>query len=215
MLSTDFGVPIGEEQQIINSDESNSNSSTIDRYNEATLNKIKCWLHMQKLYENSIKNFNNELKSGENSIDPTLPIILCGFSKGCIILNQLCHELTGFDLLLNEYKTEINHMISVSKQIRHLIWLDGGHSGTSNSWITKEEIILLIKSLNWSCYVFVTPYQIKSRKFWAIEEYNKFIDLLKSLNVNAKSVYYFEDKEDDYDVDIHFEVLRAFDTNLI
>jgi hypothetical protein len=89
VISTDFGVPIGEEQQIINSDESNSNSSTIDRYNEVTLNKIKCWLHTQKLYENSIKNFNNELKSGENSIDPALPIILCGFSKGCIVLNAV------------------------------------------------------------------------------------------------------------------------------
>lgn len=82
-------------------------------------------------------------------------------------------------------------------------------------WITKNDVIEHIKEFNWSCYVYVTPYQIKSRKLWYIEEYNKFIDLLAKNNVNMKNVYYFENKEGDFDIEIHFELLRIFDSSLI
>ncbi len=82
-------------------------------------------------------------------------------------------------------------------------------------WITRHDVIKHIKEFNWSCYVYVTPYQIKSRKLWAIEEYNKFIDLLAKYNVNMKNIYYFEEKEDDFDINIHFEILKIFDSSLI
>ncbi len=82
-------------------------------------------------------------------------------------------------------------------------------------WITKHDIIEHIKEFNWSCYVYVTPYQIKSSKLKAIEEYNIFIDLLSKYNVNMRNRYYFEEKEDDFDIDIHFEILNIFDSSLI
>lgn len=62
----------------------------------------------------------------------------------------------------------------------------------------------------------MTPYQLKSRKYWAVREYEKFVDLLDQLNITNKRVYYFQDKEDDdVDVMLHFQILIQFDTNLI
>ncbi len=217
MPCTDFGVPINDEDLAVSrlddpDDAPVKVSLSISNEKLAALNrKLRCWSHLHKVFTNSIEKYNNDLKENESQIDATLPIILCAFSKGCVVLNQLCKELEDFE----ENIDVTEETRSFLKQIRHTIWLDGGHSGTKNSWITKEEIILIIKKLNWSCYVYVTPYQIKSPKYWAIEEYNKFVDLLKSSNVNMKHVYYFEEKEDDFDVDIHFEILKVFDSFLI
>ena len=210
---TDFGVPINDEDLVV---------STLDDPDDITQKavpssiknnkKLRCWNHLQKIYINSIEKYNNDLKDNQTPIDPNLPIILCAFSKGCVILNQLCKELQDFGEN-SELKEASTH--SFLKQIHHSIWLDGGHSGTKNSWITKEEIVSLIKGLKWSCYVYVTPYQVKSPKYWAVEEYNTFVSLLKDSNVNMKHAYYFEEKEEDFDVDIHFEILKAFDAFLI
>ena len=208
-------MPINEEDLIVSKlddqeDESSSVTSIANQTKKSTERKLKCWRHLHKIFNNSIEKYNNDLKANQSKIDSNSPIILCGFSKGCVVLNQLCKELEDF-----EENNQVDISRSFSQLVRHVIWLDGGHSGTRHSWITKEEIIVLIKKLNWSCYVYVTPYQIKSHKYWSIEEYNTFIDLLKSLNVNMKHVYYFEEKEEDFDVNVHFEVLKVFDAFLI
>ena len=226
MQCTDFGVPLNPDdfqtESKLDEEEATVPPMPTENSNESIAKKLRCWHHLQKIYLNALHKYNADLKHGERGIEENLPIILCGFSKGCVILNQLCSELEYADFKgehVNEFtevEAESNEAcLSFSQQIRHVIWLDGGHSGTKNSWITREEIVLLIKHLKWSCYVYVTPYQIKSRKYWAVEEYTKFIDLLKSLDVVLKHVYYFEEKEDDFDVDVHFEVLTKFDTFLI
>lgn len=218
MPSTDFGVPLGNASDLgtkLDFEDESSNSPIED---EVT-NKARSWEHLLKLYQNSISNYNNSLNPDENKLDPSLPIIYCAFSKGCVVLNQLCKELSIIKNLnessfsQEDQSSQLNDFL---KQVKHLIWLDGGHSGTCDSWLTNEETIELIEKFNWACYVYVTPYQLKSRKFWAIEEYQKFIDILIKYKVKMKNIYYFQEKEDeDYDVNLHFELLKHFDTNLI
>lgn len=130
------------------------------------------------------------------------------------MLNQLCNELAELEKL-DAANPAFKQLVDFKSCLKHLIWLDGGHSGNSDSWITKEDIVDLIKRMHLICYVYVTPYQLKSRKLWAIEEYEKFCALLEKINVDCKKIYYFQDKEDDFDVNFHFEVLKEFDANLI
>lgn len=236
--STDFGVPINpnkpdefarkldekDTNNEINDDEA-SNSSISTRPNGTnTINKTRCWQHIQKLIRNAILEHNqnntnnNEAKSTISStilIDENLPIVVCSFSKGCVVLNQLCHEIVEVSKLTVDSSEDIKSLAEFRDKVKHLIWLDGGHSGSSNSWIVDECVVETLKKLDMSCYVYVTPYQMKSPKSWSIDEYEKFIVLLEKFGVTCRKCYYFQEREDDFDIDLHFEILNAFDTNLI
>jgi hypothetical protein len=234
VLSSDFGVPLLDKNELdhrrsVLDDENETNEKDVCEDDEKNRKKfktihnkednLKCWFHFYKLFQNSIETFNSSLHENENKIDFSLPIVLCSFSKGCIVINQLCNELVDLCELKDENllakEADFEALFTFAKQIRHVMWLDGGHSGSSNSWITKESVIDLIKHLNWSCYVYVTPYQVKSNKVWAVEEYNTFLDLLAKFEVKNKHKYYFDDKEDDYDIEIHFEILNEFEALLV
>lgn len=72
-----------------------------------------------------------------------MDIKLVGFSKGCIVLNQFLYEY-------HYYKTfttvDSNEMKFISK-IKHMYWLDGGHSGGKNTWITSRPLLETLASL--------------------------------------------------------------------
>lgn len=149
--------------------------------------------------------------TGHRHIDPALPLVICGFSKGCTVLNQLCVELPELiKLISNE-----DSLVEMRSRLKHLIWLDGGHSGNSNSWIVDEAVIDAVKRLGCVCYVYVTPYQIRSHKTWAIDEHEKFCALLDKFGVESRRIYYFKENEDDFDIHTHFGIIKEFDTNLI
>jgi len=234
VLSSDFGVPLSHKNELdskrsVLDDDNDSSKKEVNEKDEKNRKKqkisqgkediLKCWLHLQNLFKNSIEKFNSSLYENESKIDSSLPIVLCSFSKGCVVINQLCNELVDLcefkDDKLQAKEADMEELFMFSKQIRHVMWLDGGHSGSSNTWITEECVIDQIKRLNWSCYVYVTPYQVKSNKVWAVEEYKAFMDLLAKLEINYKHKYYFDDKEDDYDIEIHFEILNEFEPLLI
>ncbi|RNA32594.1 hypothetical protein BpHYR1_038721 [Brachionus plicatilis] len=169
---TDFGIPI----TISNAwdsklDQSELNSMPVQA--DAGTNKTSCIDHVKKLLFKSLSEYNSSTK--KDQIDDKLPIILCGFSKGCVVLNQFCTELCPSIRPSTDYES-VHEFLT---QIKHIFWLDGGHSGTENSWIKSEEIVQSIKQFKWSCYVFVTPYQLKSQKLMAVQEYHTFIELLK------------------------------------
>jgi hypothetical protein len=179
-------------------------------------NKLRCWQQTQKLLNNVIQEHNRQHES--DKIDENLPIILCGFSKGCIVLNQLCNEIIELSSLTttnSDADEQDRALVELRPRLRHFIWLDGGHSGSSNGWIVDEAIVETLKRLAIVCYLYTTPYQMKSPKSWAIEEYERFCALLDKCGVVSRKVYYFQDKEDDYDIDVHFDVLKEFDSNLI
>ncbi len=218
MASTDFGIPLDKNSQTnhkldLNDDEASnfSNSSNRKENNESYLDRLRCWLHLMKLVQNSLRKFNQNEK-----FIPDLPLILIGFSKGCIVLNELCNELEFIDnVMRNEETSSIPNEVSTQlvdffNRVDHLVWLDGGHFGQSNGWINKNEIINSIKKYDFKCYVYVTSYQMKSHKYLAIEEYKKFILLLQESGIKFKNIYYFEDEED-FDINTHFNLLNNFD----
>lgn len=229
MPSTDFGVPIDPNKPNefaprldSNDDDEASNNSISNKPNGNPVNKLRCWQHTHKLFRNAIEAYNRD---GAVKIDENLPIVLCGFSKGCVVLNQLCTELVEVNRLETEAasllahdgeREEANSLVQFRARLRHLIWLDGGHSGSSNSWIVDEASVETIKRLKLNCYVYVTPYQMRSQKKWAVDEYERFVALLDKLNVTTRKVYYFQERDDDdVDVDLHFQIIKDFDANLI
>lgn len=224
--STDFGVPLEEAtskvtEKLDDKDDSNSNSSHKDflgaNSNSYTV-KMRAWLHLMRLFAQTVQ----KCRDQGVQIDTNLPIVICGFSKGCIVLNELCNELEFIDNLTSEKQAEYsmsqdvsNELTNFADRVKHFIWLDGGHSGQSNSWITNPVIIRLMKKRELRCYAYVTPYQMQSRKSWAIKEHERFVQLLDEENLPHKTEYYFHDKDEDFDISVHFEILKSFDTHLI
>lgn len=62
-------------------------------------------------------------------------LIVIGFSKGCVVLNQFLYEFHYLKTLTPDVSSLI-----VSK-IRDMYWLDGGHSGGKNTWITSRPLL--------------------------------------------------------------------------
>lgn len=88
----------------------------------------------------------NDLVNGENSEDcPAQPtadlencnISLIGFSKGCVVLNQFLYEFHYFKTL----KSEDSTLLRIISKITDMYWLDGGHSGGKNTWITSRPLL--------------------------------------------------------------------------
>merc|ERR1711974_595168 len=85
--------------------------------------------HLSVLYSSAIKEL--QCKTGREDIVENVPIRLIGFSKGCIVLNQIIFELPTIeeDQCLQAFLTKI----------KYFYWLDGGHSGGGETtWITDE-----------------------------------------------------------------------------
>ena len=176
---------------------------------------LRCWNHLKLLISSSIEQFNKS-EGSTSHLDSKLPIVLCAFSKGCIVLNELCQELAWMNQDSEEQQepaqsAKRSDTVNFMKQIKDFVWLDGGHCGGSNAWIVSDQVVNCLKEHEIACYVYVTPYQMKSSKQWAVEEYKKFVELLKAKEVRLQNEYYFQEKEEDYDIDVHFEILTQFD----
>lgn len=64
-------------------------------------------------------------------------LILIGFSKGCVVLNQLIYEFHYLKTLTPDDST----MLSFVSRITEMFWLDGGHAGNKNTWITSRSLL--------------------------------------------------------------------------
>lgn len=62
---------------------------------------------------------------------------LIGFSKGCVVLNQLLYEFHYLKTLTPDDAT----MLKMVEQIKDMYWLDGGHSGGKNTWVTSRPLL--------------------------------------------------------------------------
>ncbi|XP_076764223.1 mitochondrial protein C2orf69 homolog [Xylocopa sonorina] len=137
------------------------------------------------------------------SIEKTT-LTLIGFSKGCVVLNQLLHE---FHYYQNKSKSdmEINNFI---KLIKSMWWLDGGHAGLKDTWITDISILKSFAKLKIDANVHVTPYQVQdSHRPWIQEEENQFYNILQTLGVPVNRTLHFADKS--RSLQHHFNVLKA------
>lgn len=105
-------------------------------------------------------------------------VTLIGFSKGCIVLNQILYELkeafksesfTGFLPLLKEF-----------------FWLDGGHNGFMGVWLTDLKILNEFKKLSPQAHMIVTPYMMESKsRPWMEKEKSYFATSLIKLGIEV------------------------------
>ncbi|XP_048389668.1 mitochondrial protein C2orf69 homolog [Stegostoma tigrinum] len=133
--------------------------------------------------------------------DPSLKFILIGFSKGCVVLNQLLYALS-------EAKKD-KELSAFINNIKEMYWLDGGHAGGNNTWVTNPEVLKGFSQTGIPVYAHVTPYQVRDEmRAWIGKEHKKFIRLLSEYGVKVTNQLHFENETPS--VDNHFRVLQVF-----
>ncbi|XP_021054317.1 UPF0565 protein C2orf69 homolog [Mus pahari] len=126
---------------------------------------------------------------------------LIGFSKGCVVLNQLLFEL-------KEAKKDKN-IDAFIKSIRTMYWLDGGHSGGSNTWITYPEVLEEFAQTEITVHTHVTPYQVHDpMRSWIGKEHKKFVQILRDLGMQVTSQIHFA--KETPSIENHFRVHEVF-----
>ncbi|KAM4698587.1 mitochondrial protein C2orf69 homolog [Rhinophrynus dorsalis] len=138
---------------------------------------------------------------GIPSIKDSLSITLIGFSKGCVVLNQLLHEMQA--------AKKDKGIKSFLANIKSMYWLDGGHSGGIDTWITSPELLKVFSQTGIAVHTHVTPYQVRdAMRSWIGEEHRKFVHIMKDYNVTVESQLHFS-----YEIpslDNHFRVHEVF-----
>ena len=164
-----------------------------------------------------------------------LPVVLVGFSKGCVVLNQFLYEIMYFtrgeDLscsgecevsddsmhtckhsFLKQHTRGEKAMEDVNlfiKGITDMFWLDSGHSGAVGAWVNNGALLENLVATKIRIHVHVTPYQVHCpSRPWIGEEERYFVDTLKQLNIDVTEQLHFEDKESS--LENHFKVLEEF-----
>ncbi|XP_065493957.1 mitochondrial protein C2orf69 homolog [Caloenas nicobarica] len=126
---------------------------------------------------------------------------LIGFSKGCVVLNQLLFEM-------KEAKKDKN-TDAFLKNIKAIYWLDGGHSGGSNTWVTYPDVLKELAQTGIEVHAHVTPYQVfDTMRSWIGREHKKFVQTLEQFGVEIDDQLHFAD--DVPSLDNHFRVHEVF-----
>lgn len=141
------------------------------------------------------------LHAEEGELHSGVPLHLVGFSKGCIVLNQLIYELKSAKA--NSSLSDFVH------QVHGMTWLDGGHSGGSNTWVTNPDVLCELAALKVDIIVHVTPYQVKDEmRKWIGKEKRRFVEQLLKAGAKVSDTLHFEDLPKS--IDNHFRVLEVF-----
>ena len=130
-------------------------------------------------------------------------MILVGFSKGCMVLNQIACELPRIS---TSNDTELQDFV---RRIEEAYWLDGGNSGQANAWVTDENTLFHVARVIPKVRVHVTPYQVNDKQRpWIGEEEKNFVTQLKSLGMQIKEKIHYENKKPS--LANHFKLLKDF-----
>lgn len=132
-----------------------------------------------------------------------LPVVLIGFSKGCIVLNQFLYSIKSLEVNPDD------DVLSLVRRVKEMYWLDGGHAGGSNTWVTKESVLKALKEWDIQINIHVTPYQVLcSARPWIGKEEKVFRETLKRLGVDVMRKIYHADQPSS--LEMHFGVLEEF-----
>lgn len=165
------------------------------------------WYHLLQLYKNAIKESIHirQCRKIDTESELLQPIQLIGFSKGCVVLNQLIH-----DLLAEDMEPMTRKFID---RVQTFYWLDGGHSGGGKkTWITDERILQNLAQSKCKVSVHVTPYQLKDPTRVSIGQEEKlFVNKLQRLKCNIKDKVYYSSEP--RSIDKHFQLLQDFEVD--
>ena len=93
--------------------------------------------------------------------------------------------------------------------IKHMYWLDGGHSGGKNTWITSRSLLETLTRTGIRLHVHMTPYQLNdSRRPYIRREEKIFTEILSRLGATLSRHVHFEKEAPS--LDIHFQVIAQF-----
>lgn len=79
--------------------------------------------------------------------------------------------------------------------IKDMYWLDGGHNGGKNTWITSRSLLETLTRLGVRIHVHLTPYQLQDdRRPWIRKEEKLFSELLKKFSASISRHIHFENE---------------------
>lgn len=161
------------------------------------------WAHLKELTQNAFKTALDNKLISEDSGETTQPVDIIGFSKGCVVLNQLLYELNSKLEAGSDTRAFID-------RVGRMTWLDGGHAGHGEpTWVCDANALSALKQTNIMLEIHVTPYQVKDpMRPWKGKEYRKFINALRRLGLKFENKMHF--KEEEGCIENHFKVLQDF-----
>ncbi|EDV42672.1 uncharacterized protein Dana_GF18110, isoform A [Drosophila ananassae] len=132
-------------------------------------------------------------------------LVLIGFSKGCVVLNQFIYEFH----YLKTLTPDDSSMCRLLSRISDMYWLDGGHGGQKNTWITSRSLLETLTRMGMNIHVHLTPYQVQDdRRPWIRKEEKLFTEMLRRLNAPITRHLHYDNQP--ANLMTHFEVLQAF-----
>ena len=155
----------------------------------------------------------------ENEMSP-LKLTLVGFSKGVVVLNQILHDLHILNSVQHEGESKMKDDLSrFSDKIERMIWLDGGHNGGKDTWITDEEVLkTLATKTNINIEVKVTPYQVQdNRRPWIGKEEKRFRNILGNkfdLISSKRLIRSLHFAEEEANIENHFKILTTLSCDI-
>ncbi|XP_053733339.1 mitochondrial protein C2orf69 homolog [Synchiropus splendidus] len=137
----------------------------------------------------------------EGAVPAGFSLALVGFSKGCVVLNQLVYELAG--------ARADQQMAPFVRSISDMFWLDGGHPGGSETWVTDKPALSSLATSGVRVHAHVTPYEVcDPMRAWVGREHAHFIQTLEELGASPQNTVHFADEPPS--ISNHFRVLLEF-----
>ncbi|XP_056281205.1 mitochondrial protein C2orf69 homolog isoform X2 [Pseudoliparis swirei] len=140
-------------------------------------------------------------EGGAAGLPSGFSLAVVGFSKGCVVLNQMVYELAGArgDPRLRRFVDAVSDMY----------WLDGGHPGGSETWVTDAPLLKELAASGVSVHAHVTPYEVRDpARAWVGREHGRFIDTLEEFGARLTKKLHFEDEPPS--IENHFRVIQEF-----
>lgn len=136
-----------------------------------------------------------------DSVPPGFWLTLVGFSKGCVVLNQMVHELP---CALLEPQT-----VHLVRAVSDMFWLDGGHPGGSGTWVTDKQVLRALATSGIHVHAHVTPYEVRDpMRAWVGREYASFVETLQEFGACLTTEVHFESRP--ASIENHFRVIEEF-----
>ena len=115
----------------------------------------RAWSELEALAENALRLTSTPSDSGStNGSPPTVQFTLIGFSKGCVVLNELLLELARVNLACRaparahgSKNAVVQRVARFASCVQHWVWLDGGHNGLAPVWIQDAAVVNALTEL--------------------------------------------------------------------
>lgn len=102
-------------------------------------------------------------------------------------------------------------LMKLVSRLKHMYWLDGGHGGGKNTWITARSLLETLVRLGIAIHIHVTPYQVQDdHRPWLRKEEKQFTELLKKLGCDKLTRLLHSHCNNMSNLFTHFEVLENF-----